>query len=184
MATPFLFWEKGKKYILRLSIGSFVVIAGIVVAIFLDIHPTFLDRYTLKFGAVSNTMRMDQYKTALRAFQDNPVLGVGFNNIEPLKNKYHLGEIEFFANVHNGFLETLAGSGLLGVIPLVLFFLFWAMEIFRSPGVLKSLFLPLYIVFATNNLFQSTLVDSENMFFVIWVLFNLSRFEFKDQSFF
>ena len=169
MAFPFLFLQKGKKYALGLALGSFATISGIVIAIFLDFHPSFLDRYTLKFKSIPNTERIDQYKTALRAFQDNPILGVGLENSEPLKKKYHTGEREFYINIHNGYLETLAGSGLLGFIPFILFFLFWAIEIFRSTGFLKSLFLPLFIVFASNNLFQSTLLDSENMFFIIGV---------------
>jgi len=64
----------------------------------------------------SDLQRIGQWKTALAAFRDHPVLGVGYMNFEPLcssiKEKYNIPPANFCGHAHNNFLEMLATTGL------------------------------------------------------------------------
>ena len=170
LAFPLLFWNKTKKLIFGFYGIVLTLIVTLLALIYFDQHPKFLFRYTTEFNNSNNTIRLAQYKVAYYAFKENPILGFGFRNFSrnglQLKRKYQIKDpSNFKGNAHNNYLEILAGCGLLGLLALMCFQVFWLVEILQSTGFLISLFLPLYVGFSISGLFQNNITDGENMFF-------------------
>ena len=189
LAFPLLFWYKTKKTILGLYGITLSAIVTILTLIYFDQHPKILLRYTTEFNNVNNTIRLAQYKAAYYAFKENPILGFGFRNFSrnslQLKKKYQIKDsFHFRGNAHNNYLEILAGCGLLGLLSLICFQVFWLLEIFRSTNFLISLFLPPYVSFFVSGLFQNNITDGENMFFfmAIYALFQATELIRKNRK--
>ena len=77
-------------------------------------------RRFFRFQDTNTQSRLLQWRTALKGFKDNPVLGVGLNNYYFVSNKHYDPEIwkydkEWFDKPHNYQLELLATTGLTGL---------------------------------------------------------------------
>lgn len=172
VAFPLVFLAKNRKLLIRSYLLSGLALVGILFAIWQGIRPGFLSRYTLSFTDSSNMERIGMWQAAVAAFQDNPVFGIGFRNFEKhsyeIKKKYGFIDFkQFKGHAHNNYLEFLAGCGILGFLSLLIFHFGWGIELLRAPPDLASILLPVFVGFAFSGLFQSTIIDGENMFFIM-----------------
>ncbi len=172
-AIPFFFLKQYKKKfliavtsIIVLSFGSFLFIP--------KVKNTFFNESRLN----SNAVRISQFKTAIYAFKENPILGKGHRNFEPqtkdLKQKYNIEFPQFGGHAHNNFFEDLASKGILGLFALIAFHLFWLIETYKREDILGYLAFPIVIAFFVSGQFQYTFGDGENLFLLMFI-YSLSQ---------
>jgi O-antigen ligase len=139
-------------------------------------HPDFIEKQIIRRG--SNEERVGSWLGAIKAFEERPWLGYGFLNYEPfsreIKSRYHLPHADFGGHAHNDFLEILATSGLLGAICFVLWFGFWANEMWRKKGLFRDLVFPFIVAVVVSGFTQVTFSDGENTFFLM-IVYALSQ---------
>lgn len=145
---------------------------------------------------VSDPVRTNQWKTAMLAFIDNPVFGLGYKDFEvkclELKEKFQIepayliiedgvSRYEYFkGHAHNNWLEALASTGALGGIACAGFCLSWLREAWqyrRTAGI----FVPLVLAFIVSGCFENTFYDSEVMSCIMLIYF-CSQIAFDRQS--
>lgn len=171
VAIPFLLFFSNKKTML-LSILSIVtvVIAGFVFS------PKIRDTFFSQIRITSNEIRISQYKAAIAVFKEKPFFGIGHRNFEPnvaaIKQKYNIEHQEFVGHGHSNFFEQLASTGLIGLIFLSLFHIFWFMEALRSPSELSAICLGMISALFISGHFQYTIGDGE-VLFVIFAFYML-----------
>ena len=121
----------------------------IVILIIIKLLPSEFGEST-KLTRISTIFyRIDNYQSAIEIIKDNPIFGVGFNNIHLVKEKegYFLND-KYLTNSRSGFdnsiLSTWIMSGIIGVISLLAFGLKLAkknfLAIFLIPILIHSLF--------------------------------------------
>jgi len=142
------------------------------------------NRILLKATTKSNMIRLSQYESALRAFQERPLTGIGYRNLESnvveIKKRYNIAFPEFAGHAHNNYLEILAGCGIFGFLSFLAFVLFWVFEVWKRTDAMGIVLFPFMISFTVSGLFQNTITDGENMF-VIMFIYALSQ-AFKDNK--
>lgn len=164
-ALPFFFYKKNKKLFVSVCLIA-VVVFGAAFAGSQKVRDVFTKR------GRSNMDRIAFYKTAIKAFEEKPVLGWGYRNFEanmiPIKIKHGIEFPERGGHAHNNILEHLASTGAIGVICVILFYLFWMLETYKFSFIL----FPVVINFLTSGLFQYTFGDGENLFLImtLWAL--------------
>ncbi|MCB9094290.1 MAG: O-antigen ligase family protein [Halobacteriovoraceae bacterium] len=174
-ALPFfLLWKRFKLFISILTF--FTIVLGAISYIELSNIKLAKDetQEIYRLGRGNNESRLALYKTAYRIFLEKPLTGIGFNNfgnlVKDYKIKFNIKEdINFKSHAHNNYFEILADTGLLGFIPFIFFFLFWFIEMLKRRDILGDIVQVFIIGFAGSGLTQSTIVDSENLFFVFIV---------------
>ena len=115
--------------------------------------------------------RTVRWKSALNLFMSSPVYGVGLENIKKrTAKKYGIKP----KNSHNFYLDTLAGTGLLGFSVLLFFIFYMYLQLFLLKRKDKEMFLIFFIGFTTFLLFNM----SHSMFFVndFWVFIGFFEF--------
>lgn len=132
----------------------------------------------------SNIDRIEMWKLAVEIFKEHPVVGVGKRNwgksLAELKSnpqKWHIsGDIETFVHPHNIYLQSLAETGIIG---LILFVSFWGnilrLLCLRNTQVSKGSFesaLTIGVIGCLGNLFISNMFDVFLGFF--WILLLIS----------
>ncbi|MES3037776.1 MAG: O-antigen ligase family protein [Bdellovibrionota bacterium] len=175
VAIPFFFFLRKKK-------EFFVTIAGIAVIGTLvwfsvpKVRETFTERQVQ-----SDDVRIGLWKAALKAFEERPILGMGFHNFEPLsvpiKEKYQISTDGIYGHAHNNYLEVLAVSGLLGIIAFTAWQLLWLWECVKRNDLIARLCFPFIIAFMAGGLTQVTVFDGEDIFFIMIVF---SIFQIKN----
>lgn len=115
--------------------------------------------------------RIDQWKAAVYAFKERPVLGFGYLNFEPhsvpIKQRYGFGSLRFSSHAHNNLLEILATTGIVGIVAFVAWMLFWFKEVYSRDDVIAQIGLPFLVVFFVGGLTQSTITLGVNLFFIL-----------------
>lgn len=123
-------------------------------------------RFLLSKENKSDVMRRSQWKAAVIAIQEKPVLGWGLSNfhsqLKRIKTDYNL-EAKFYddAHAHNLFLEIGSGTGLVGLFLFLGWILAWAYEVFIQKGLVRSLVLPFGVAFIVSSQFEVTF-DANN----------------------
>lgn len=170
-ALPFFLLKKNPKKFLIGMLGGGLLLGSAILFV-----PK-LNTVFLKRGG-SNDQRIAFFQTAVKAWQEKPIFGYGYRNFEPnvkrLKKKYNIGHQYFGGHAHNNVLEHLASTGLLGAIFIILFHIFWVLEMFKRDDLLAMIALPFVVNFATSGLFQYTFGDGENLF-LIFAIYALSQ---------
>ena len=168
-ALPFFFFKENKRRFLS-AIGIGFLLLTTIFSLSSSARKMFLKREG------SNNQRVAFFQTALRAFQEKPILGWGYKNFEPnvlkIKKKYNIRSQKRSGHAHNNFLEHLASTGILGLTALVLWSLYWLLESFKRKDLISSLSFPFIICFFIGGLTQYTFGDSENLFLIlnVWAL--------------
>ncbi|MDP9127629.1 MAG: O-antigen ligase family protein [Pseudomonadota bacterium] len=90
------------------AIGASVV-ASAALTLFAAMH--FSDRFSVLFSDYSSLDRMNVYKLAWHALQDNPWLGYGLNGFEPVFRLYQQSMLMEFNHAHSDVLESLVDLG-------------------------------------------------------------------------
>lgn len=161
LAVPFLFFKDYKKQFLSLMVGGLILLGGLI-AFSPKVQNVFLNRTS------SNLERIAFYKTAVKVFQEKPLLGIGFKNFEPnvveYKKKYNIDYAHKAGHAHSNYFEHLASTGALGLICFLLFCFFWLKESYKEPILFSFV-----ISFLITGLFQYTFGDGENVFFLMGI---------------
>lgn len=124
----------------------------------------------------SDVIRRSQWKAAIIATQEKPVLGYGLSNfhsqLKRIKTEYDLDAKEYNdAHSHNLFLEIASGTGLIGLFLFLAWLVSWAWESFRTGGLTRALVVPFGVAFVVSSQFEVTF-DANNacMIFFLYAL--------------
>jgi O-antigen ligase len=138
VGLPFLYLRY-KPVIAKSLIVLGTIALGVIIFLSFFVKGKKSSRF-LNINDNSNKMRMSQFYTAVKATQENPILGLGADqfsyNVTKLKHKYDIWSKHYSGHSHNILLEHAANYGIPGVIFLICFLLFWFVEMVK----LKSLF--------------------------------------------
>jgi O-antigen ligase len=171
LGLPFFFFKSNPKRFLSIF---FVVNALFAILVFST--PSLKETFLSKSRNTSNIQRIAFYKTAIKAFQEKPVLGWGYKNYEPnvkkLKTKYNIAFPEYGADAHNIFLEVLASMGLVGMAAFLFFLGSWIKEAYMNDGIIHKIGFPFLMTLIISGQVQNTFGDGENLFLImlIWIL--------------
>ncbi len=107
----------------------------------------------------STGLRILSWNATIDAIKENPIFGVGTGDIKPkLFKKYeelnYQKNIEIKMNVHNQFLETWLGQGIIGFVLLLLVFVIPFIDAIKRKNIILQTFLLLMFI---NFLFESML---------------------------
>ena len=129
-------------------------------------------------------IRFEIWKIAVKEIHHSWFLGVGAGDIKPVlfkdyKNKSLNGALDKNLNVHNQYLETFLGQGILG-IGLLLLLLYWGiLKASRTKEILNSIFVLLIIL----SMGPESMLNNEAgvvfiaFFYYFLFIFNLSEDE-------
>lgn len=171
---PFFYFVYNKKLFLKICLGLCVL--GVAVY----------------FIAGKNIIRPDseadrilQWKAAIIATQERPILGYGYLNFEThsidIKRRHNLGSLKFGSHAHNNFLEMLASTGVIGFIAFVVWLALWFIEMYKRNDVISKISIPFIIVFIVGGLTQSTISLGINLFFVM-AAYSIGQINVKNHS--
>lgn len=162
VGVPFFFFKNNKKWFATSAVVMIVV------------------GFVAYFSAGRSMVRKDfdvsrlgQWQGAIAAFQERPLLGVGYLNYEhvckEIKYRHHLLAPEFSGHAHNNFFEILADAGAVGIIAYLLWLGFWIYEMYKREDLVAKIALPFIITFIVGGLTQSTISLGINLFFIMGV---------------
>lgn len=162
VGTPFYFFKKNKT--------RFILIATLLVALAFGVYAV-SGKSILRPS--SDRERISQWRAALMAFKERPILGYGYLNFEnysvQIKKRYNLGELQFGGHAHNNFLEMLASTGIFGFLCYTAWLITWFVEMYKRDDMIANISLPFIVVFMISGLTQSTISLGVNLFFVMGV---------------
>lgn len=166
-ALPFFLLKNNKKRFVALMLGL-ILVGGLA--------------YTVAGKNVvrpqSDYERVSQWKAAIMAFRERPLLGYGYLNFEhysvEIKRRYNIGELQFGGHAHGNPFEMLGSAGILGFFAFMSWVFFWFTEMYKRNDIVAGITLPFIIVFFIGGLTQSTISLGINLFFVMAV-YSLSQ---------
>lgn len=164
-----IFYFQSKK----LFYISLVLLLGLITVLLIKLNTagTYKNPYLLHLRAQSNMIRLGQYQGAIHSILDKPLFGLGFRNFEDhsiaIKNKFNVKHFpNWRGHAHSNFLEIFSGVGIIGGIFFTLWCLFWFISCLKGT-LYQKMFAPFVANFLVSGLFQSTIIDGENMFFIM-----------------
>lgn len=107
------------------AIGALIAVSLVLGGLAAKLNPAVAKRFaTLTHVTQDESLgqRLVYYRAALRAVQDHPITGIGFENFRNVYPAYRASDdIWFFGNiiptmVHNGYLETALNNGILALV--------------------------------------------------------------------
>ncbi|MBT3979838.1 MAG: O-antigen ligase family protein [Bacteriovoracaceae bacterium] len=166
VCAPFLFLKKSKKlFLIVLIVTSFGFLAA------LQLSPRLKESFTSNQRLFSIVMRGTMVETAWKAFTEKPLLGWGYKNFEAnsrkIKEKYGILYPWFAGHAHNNYFEHLASTGIFGLLFLILFKFYWLREMYARGDLIGELCFPIVLALIFTGLFQYTMGDGENLFFIM-----------------
>ncbi|MES2528857.1 MAG: O-antigen ligase family protein [Bdellovibrionota bacterium] len=133
-------------------------------------------RFLINKDNRSDVIRRSQWKAAMIAVQEKPVLGWGLSNfhsqLKRIKETYDLDKKEYNdAHAHNLFLEIAAGTGIIGLILFLGWLLTWAWESFRTDGLNRAMVIPFGVALIVGSQFEVTFdANNASMIFFLYAL--------------
>lgn len=175
-AAIFFFFQKNLKI-------TFLIILMLVGALAISYRYSTGVQFMVHRRAESDHDRKAFSLAALYAFKENPVWGLGFRNFESqsgaIKEKYKLGAIHFKGHAHSNFLEHLASTGIVGLFVFCFWIITWWRESLSDP-LSKKIIIPFISSLIVSGLFQYTLGDGENLYFIL-IIYILSTVYIYEQ---
>lgn len=176
--VPVVIWYYHRK--LAIILGSLVVFGLIAVAGFYFFGNGTKEsgpRILMSKSNESDQIRRSQWQAAFIAIKEKPLLGYGMGNfysqVSRIKEENNLAHKEYIAHAHNIFLETAAGTGLIGLFLLIAWLFFWWRELVASPHVLKAVLIPFGVCLVIAGQFE-VIFDANNAS-MIFFLYPLSQ---------
>ncbi|MBY0518507.1 MAG: O-antigen ligase family protein [Bacteriovoracaceae bacterium] len=172
---PFVLYYFKPK--LGLTLGGLAAFGvACLVGIYLFGSGNYNSRFLMSKNNKSDYMRRSQWKAAMIATQEKPVLGWGLSNfhsqLNRIKTEYDL-DAKFYndAHAHNLFLEVASGTGILGLIAFLGWVISWAMEVFKAGGLVRALVFPFGVAFVISSQFEVTFdANNASMIFFLYAL--------------
>lgn len=175
---PFVLFYYNRKLGLLAGLGGIlgVLILGYFYFFGSIGDPTQGNRFLMNKNNSSDVMRRSQWKAAVIAIKEKPILGWGLSNfhsqLRRIKEENDLDYKNYNdAHSHNLFLEIAAGTGLIGLFLFLGWLLTWAVECFKTPSVARFI-VPFGAAFCTSSQFEVTF-DANNAT-MIFFLYSLS----------
>lgn len=172
---PFVFYFYKRK--LGLTLGAFAALAVLgLVGIYLFGSGQYESRFLTNKNNNSDIVRRSQWKAALIATQEKPVLGWGLSNfhsqLKRIKTDYDLDAKHYNdAHSHNLFLEISSGTGLIGLFLFLGWLISWARESFKAGSLTRALVVPFGVAFVVSSQFEVTFdANNANMIFFLYAL--------------
>ena len=137
-------------------------------------------RFLVNKNNPSDIIRRSQWKAAIIATQEKPVLGWGLSNfhsqLKRIKVEYDLDAKDYNdAHSHNLFLEISSGTGLIGLFFFLGWLISWAIESFKAKGVIQALIVPLGVAFVVSSQFEVTFdANNATMIFFLYAISSAS----------
>lgn len=154
-----------KKVFIALAITAVVGTATVSI-----VSPDFVKRHLIRKG--SNDKRMGCWLGAVEATKENLLFGIGLRNYEEhsveIKERHDIQEADFKGHAHNSFLEVTASTGIIGFIFFILWLGLWLVNSLGS-DIISRLSFGFIITFITGSMTQSTIIDSQNLFFIFTI---------------
>ncbi len=179
---PFVLYFFNKK--LGYVLGGLAVLGVLgLVGVYLFGSGQSNSRFLVNKNNSSDVIRRSQWKAAIIATKEKPILGWGLSNfhsqLKRIKTDYDLDAKEYNdAHSHNLFLEIASGTGILGLILFLGWVLSWAWEAFRAQGLTRVLVIPFGVAFVVSSQFEVTFdANNASMIFFLYALSsaNLSK---------
>lgn len=173
---PFVLYYYKPK--LGLTLGSIAILAILALGInYLFGSGNYKSRFLVNKDNTSDVVRRSQWQAAVIATKEKPILGWGLSNfhsqLKRIKHQYDLeGKHYDDAHSHNLFLEVASGTGIVGLFFFLGWLVFWAIEVFKGPLILKALVVPYASAFIISSQFEVTF-DANNVS-VIFTVYSLS----------
>lgn len=172
---PFVLYFYKPK--LGLTLGGLAVVAVLgLVGVYLFGSGKYESRFLVSKNNGSDHIRRSQWKAAIIATKERPVLGWGLSNfhsqLKRIKNDYDLDAKEYNdAHAHNLFLEIAAGTGIVGLLAFLGWLVSWAIEAFRAKGMYRALIVPFGVAFVVSSQFEVTFdANNASMIFFLYAL--------------
>lgn len=170
---PFALYFYSRR--LGLTLGSLAVLAVITLGgIYLFGTGTSNSRFLSNKNNPSDVIRRSQWKAAVIATEEKPILGWGLSNfhsqLKRIKNDYDLDAKDYNdAHSHNLFLEISSGTGLIGLFLFLGWLISWALEMFKKGGLVRALVIPFGVAFVVSSQFEVTFdANNASMIFFIY----------------
>jgi O-antigen ligase len=174
---PFVLYYYKPK--LGITLGGIAVLGVLgLVGIYLFGSGQSNSRFLVNKNNSSDVIRRSQWKAAIIATKEKPVLGWGLSNfhsqLKRIKTDYDLDAKDYNdAHSHNLFLEIASGTGLVGLVLFLGWVLSWAWESFKAGGLTRALVIPFGVAFVVSSQFEVTF-DANNAS-MIFFLYGLSK---------
>jgi O-antigen ligase len=171
-----LYYYKPK---LGITLGGIAVLGVLgLVGVYLFGSGQSNSRFLVNKNNSSDVIRRSQWKAAIIATKEKPVLGWGLSNfhsqLKRIKTDYDLDAKDYNdAHSHNLFLEIASGTGLVGLVLFLGWVLSWAWESFKAGGLTRALVIPFGVAFVVSSQFEVTF-DANNAS-MIFFLYGLSK---------
>ncbi len=128
-------------------------------------------RFLMGMKSDSNMMRLSQFQAATMMFFEKPILGIGYrefaNKSPEFKKDHNIKYSWFRSHTHNNYLEILTNAGLIAFVAFCFWIYFWAEDVYLFLGKEGRVVITILISFLISGFFQSTIIDGENMFFMM-----------------
>ena len=165
------------KRILGLTLGGLAVLGVIGLGlIYLFGSGNYNSRFLMSKDNKSDNIRRSQWKAAVIAIGEKPVLGWGLSNyhsqLDRIKKQYDL-DAKYYNNAHshNLFLEIGSGTGLIGLFFFLGWVFLWAREVVREGKLIRALVIPFGVAFVASSQFEVTFdANNASMIFFLYAL--------------
>jgi len=173
-ALPFViyFWNK-KKGLVAFGLGAiFVAFLG---GFYLFGSGEIGNRFISSRHNSSDSVRFTQWEAAYNAWTEKPILGIGFsdfiNQEQEVKARYGIAHQDYKGHAHNILLETLAGTGLLGLLAFMGWLVAWSYEMFKASSVVAGAFIPFIVSLFVSGQFEVVLdANNASLIFMVYAL--------------
>ena len=155
---------------------AILAVIGLGSAYLLGSSTNTTSRFLINKNNESDVIRRSQWKAAIIAIQERPVLGWGLSNfhsqLKRIKYDYDLDAKNYNdAHSHNLFLEVASGTGLIGLFFFLGWIITWALEVFKKDVLTKSLVIPFCVSWIVSSQFEVTFdANNASMIFFLYVL--------------
>lgn len=165
-------WRSDRRRAMMVGTAGVVVGVLIVAALYSMANPRMQARMASIFDLGANQDRVVLYQTMWDMIRDNPVLGVGVNNIKHRFADYQgdrSGVVHVIA--HNYFLQSLGETGVVGTTFLVLLWFVWLYYGRPKPGAPTSVLVlySLAIALLVRDQFDNALTIFYLVFLLNWL---------------
>lgn len=134
------------------------------------------NRFLMRANNEGDIIRRSQWKAAIIAIKEKPMLGYGLSNfhsqLKRIKNDYAL-DAKYYndAHSHNLFLEIASGTGLIGLFFFLGWLATWAFECMKAGGLIRALVVPFGVALIISSQFEVTLdANNASMIFFLYAL--------------